>query len=103
MKLIMSFMRAYEETEIKRIPEEDMVNLDKSIESLFLFTLVWSIGCTGDYDSRVKFDTFLREKIAQDTPTVQIPDGGSIYEYQYDIPTRSFNRWSDRNKDFAVD
>ena len=56
----MSFLRAYEETELKRVPEDDMITLEKSIEALFIFTLVWSIGCTGDYDSRIKFDTYIR-------------------------------------------
>jgi hypothetical protein len=30
------------------------------VESTFLFSLVWSCGCTGDAESRKKFDTFFR-------------------------------------------
>jgi len=37
------------------------------IESLFLFSLVWSIGCTGaNYDLRVEFDRFFRKAVAGD-------------------------------------
>ncbi|CAF4354278.1 unnamed protein product, partial [Adineta steineri] len=34
------------------------------IEGMFLFALIWSIGITGDTNSRVKFDLFLRKIIA---------------------------------------
>ena len=31
------------------------------IEKIFVFCCVWSFGCTGDYASRKKFDTKIRE------------------------------------------
>lgn len=103
MKLIMSFLRPFEETEIKRVAEDDMINLEKSIEALFLFTLIWSIGCTGDYDSRIRFNHYIREKIEELTPSVVFPEDGNVYEFEYSIVTRAFTKWSDRNKEFTVD
>lgn len=38
------------------------------VEGLFLFALVWSVGCTGDGASRARFDVFLRALMAGETP-----------------------------------
>ncbi len=38
------------------------------VEGVFLFSLVWSVGATGDGDSRVKFDTFLRSLCMNSVP-----------------------------------
>jgi hypothetical protein len=56
---------------------------------------VWSIGATSDADSRVKFDTFLRDVIKgknADYPVpdifggkldVAMPDNGLIYDFYF--------------------
>lgn len=100
MRLIMCFLRPYEETDVKRIAEEDLQALESVIESLFVFTLIWSIGCTGDYDGRVKFDSYLKDKIKEISPSVNFPSEGTIYEYEFNIQTKSFIKWSDRNTGF---
>jgi dynein heavy chain len=46
------FLENYKETEAKKITHEDLDILDHSLESIFMFSLVWSFGCTGDYASR---------------------------------------------------
>lgn len=43
------------------------------VESVFLFALVWSLGCTGDGESRRKFDAFLRSMMSG-----VIPDGYAV-------------------------
>ncbi|CAF1010390.1 unnamed protein product [Adineta steineri] len=73
------------------------------IEGMFLFALIWSIGITGDTNSRVKFDLFLRKIIASgindeekkdyglldSVPpppkpyTAVLPDNLTIYHYQF--------------------
>lgn len=103
MRLLMSFFRGYEETELKKVAEEDMSILDKALESLFIFTLIWSVGCTGDYDGRVRFDEFIRDKVAETSPSVELPEAGLLYEYEFDIPSMAFIKWSERNKEFAID
>jgi len=42
----------YTETEIKKIPAEDLEHLSKNIEPLFIFSLVWSVGATTTYEGR---------------------------------------------------
>ncbi|KAG2451278.1 hypothetical protein HYH02_003884 [Chlamydomonas schloesseri] len=44
------------------------------VESTFLFALVWSLGCTGDGESRRKFDGFLRSMMSG-----VVPDGYADY------------------------
>ena len=50
----------------KKLSERKVKVLEKLIEPWYLFSLVWSVGATCDGDSRKKFDTFLREKIAEE-------------------------------------
>ena len=80
------------------------------IEGMFLFALIWSIGITGDTNSRVKFDIFLRKILAGgidedekksfgllDTVppppkpySAALPDSLTIYHYKFiaDTPVR---------------
>ncbi|GLC47993.1 hypothetical protein PLESTB_000047400 [Pleodorina starrii] len=69
------------------------------VEAAFLFALVWSVGCTGDGESRRKFDNFLRNMLSgmipdgyldYVNPTLKVhmsippppPDGGStVFDY----------------------
>ena len=73
------------------------------IEGMFLFALIWSIGITGDTDSRGKFDRFLRKIIASGIDdeekkefglldsvppppkpyTATLPEGLTIYHYKF--------------------
>ncbi|KAL4427402.1 hypothetical protein ABPG74_009674 [Tetrahymena malaccensis] len=102
-RLLMCFFRNYEETEVKKIQEEELQGVEKSIESLFIFCMIWSIGCTGEYEGRIKFDQFLREQVLQLSPNVILPDEGTIYEYEFDLSSKQFLRWSERNKEFQID
>ena len=49
----------------KKTTPEDVDLLESLLEPFFLFSLVWSVGCTVDYDGRKKFDNFLRTLSAQ--------------------------------------
>ena len=59
-----------------------LTNVLKSLESYFIFALVWSIGCTCDKASRSKFDAFLRQEMAMHSIKHMFPDDGtSVYDY----------------------
>lgn len=46
------------------------------LESVFIFSLVWSIGCTGgDLRSREIFDTFIRTAVDNKLETFSGPSG----------------------------
>lgn len=62
-RILDSFFVNYAETEVKKIPVDELDNLESMIEPLFFFAVIWSIGTTGDDEGRRKFDAYLREEM----------------------------------------
>lgn len=60
------------------------MRIGDTVESWFLFSLIWTIGATGDYNSRLLFDDFLRKKMNDHLPKLPIPDEGLVYDYRFD-------------------
>lgn len=50
----------------KPLPQKKLNRLKELIEPWFLFSLVWSVGCTGDAASRHRFSAWLRNKMAEE-------------------------------------
>uniref|UniRef100_A0A8C3HTZ9 Dynein axonemal heavy chain 1 n=1 Tax=Chrysemys picta bellii TaxID=8478 RepID=A0A8C3HTZ9_CHRPI len=48
------------------VPREKADRLGELIEPWFMFSLIWSVGATGDAQSRVAFSMWLREKMASE-------------------------------------
>lgn len=48
----------------KRIPPEKTARIGELIESWFIFALLWSVGATGDAQSRFAFSTWFRAKMS---------------------------------------
>uniref|UniRef100_A0A8C4W521 Dynein axonemal heavy chain 1 n=1 Tax=Gopherus evgoodei TaxID=1825980 RepID=A0A8C4W521_9SAUR len=48
------------------VPREKADRLGELIEPWFMFSLIWSVGATGDAQSRVAFSLWLREKMASE-------------------------------------
>jgi dynein heavy chain len=63
MRILDCFFADYWETEIKKIAPEEVEDLEQMMEPLFIFAVVWSIGCTTDLEGRDKFNSKLRELI----------------------------------------
>ena len=65
---------------------------------MFLFTLVWTLGATGDKLSCEKFDAFFRELVGADIPEVvgkiecPIPPDGMVYDYLFEPKGRG--KWT---------
>lgn len=66
------------------------------LQGSFAFATVWSIGGTCDSDSRIIFDTFLRETLAGKSETNPVPkavgkwecpfeEKGLVYDYVYEV------------------
>lgn len=66
------------------------------LQGSFAFATVWSIGGTCDSDSRIIFDTFLRETLAGKSGTSPVPkvvgkwecpfeEKGLVYDYVYEV------------------
>jgi len=70
MRIFNCFFENYRNTEIKIITNEEKDKFEPLVEPLFFFILTWSIGCTIDYDSRIKFNAFLRKMMADNNASI---------------------------------
>ncbi len=61
MNIISCYLERYRESEVKKVSMEELEFLDKVLEAVFIFALIWSICCTCDYEGRTKFDKFIRD------------------------------------------
>ena len=74
---------------------EQINNCIDHLESIFLFSLIWSICCTVNVTSRRSFDVFLRAEMKANGVILPIPFDGLIYDYIYDP---NLNLWIEWNK-----
>uniref|UniRef100_A0A6I8PKH9 Dynein axonemal heavy chain 1 n=1 Tax=Ornithorhynchus anatinus TaxID=9258 RepID=A0A6I8PKH9_ORNAN len=58
--------------------------LAKMIEPWFIFSLVWSVGATGDAGSRKAFSLWLRKKMKKEQVSLLFPEDGLVFEYRLD-------------------
>ena len=73
---------------------------DAAVDAWFLFSMVWSVGCTGLGDGRAAFDAFLRELssgaapagyeglVPKEPPALKcdaLPAAGSVYDLLYEL------------------
>lgn len=78
-------LNKYVDTELKKVTPEEIQDVERQIESLFLYALVWSVGCTGDYHGREQFNQYLVDVFSKNKPRDPIPfednEGTTIYDY----------------------
>lgn len=103
MRVVDCFLEEYRETEIKRISTEEVENFESIFEGIFLFALIWSVGCTVDADGRARFNSFLREKSKILNGKFPFPEEKTVYDYQFSTELKSWVLWSDLFKDFQID
>jgi dynein heavy chain len=101
--LLNCFIQVYKDTEIKKVPKEDIDNLEAQMECVFLFCFIWSVCCTVDYDGREKLSVFVRDLVHRHSPKVQLPEKGTVYDYLFSEKTKAFTPWSELFKSFEVD
>ncbi|KAL3142803.1 hypothetical protein ABBQ38_003102 [Trebouxia sp. C0009 RCD-2024] len=80
------------------------------VESLFVFSVVWSLGATGDTEGREAFDTFFRqimsgaipagyeEYIPKNHPRLtapMMPSSSSVYNFTFNKDRAEWQAWSD--------
>ncbi|XP_048874195.1 dynein axonemal heavy chain 12 isoform X2 [Brienomyrus brachyistius] len=91
---------------VKEQPENK--NLSTWIMAAFGFSLVWSVGGSCDTDSRLKFDSFLRDIISGRLKEHPVPaavgrwdcafdDKGLVYDYSYEFKGKG--RWVHWNEE----
>ncbi|XP_069500104.1 dynein axonemal heavy chain 1 [Ambystoma mexicanum] len=85
LKLMDCFFQPFSPKEgDKKIPVEKQSRINELIEPWFTFSLIWSVGATGDANSRAGFSKWLRDKMSTEQMTLPLPDDGLVYDYMLD-------------------
>ncbi|KAK7907430.1 hypothetical protein WMY93_016042 [Mugilogobius chulae] len=83
LKLMDCFFDPFNPKENRRPPPESKVErLKEVIEPWFFFSLVWSVGATGDATSYQHFSNWLRNKMAKEKIELCFPADGLVYDYK---------------------
>jgi len=103
MKLLDCFMVNYKESETKKVTPEEIDLLESLLEPFFVFSLIWSIGCTTDYPGREKMSLFIRGLMMTHKAKFTFPEGGLVYDYKFIIKEKKFVAWTEGLKNFEID
>lgn len=95
------YFAAYYDDEARTVQKEEIEEFEEMVESLFVYGLVWSFGCTTDLEGRRKFDSKLREilKGFKGLP----PATGMVYDFCYDIKNKMWVDWLETVSAFQID
>lgn len=74
------FFDKFIERELVKVTDEDIKRLEENIKNIIVFCLVWSIGCSTNYEGRGQFNEKLKFMLAQNGFSL-MPK--SYYEYFY--------------------
>lgn len=94
--ILSCYFEDYRETEVKKISNDEIEGLEKKLEAYCLFALTWSFGCTGDMESRQKFDKYVRKKMTELKCAYEFPSSTntdsncSIFDFSFDFENNSF-------------
>ena len=81
MRILDCYFNDYHESEIKKVSQEDVEELEEMLENLFIFSMIWSIGVTTTVSGREKFNTKFRQMIPD---KLGFPAEGTVYDYLFD-------------------
>ncbi|XP_029908318.1 dynein heavy chain 1, axonemal [Myripristis murdjan] len=85
LKLMDCFFNPFIPREGERpLPQEKLNRVKELIEPWFFFSLVWSVGATGDAASCQRFSAWLRDKMVEEKIHLCFPDEGLVYDYRLD-------------------
>jgi dynein heavy chain len=75
----------------------------ESVEPLFLFALIWSVGATTDEAGRGKFDAYIRHETFSNKTTHPLPKDGDVYDYVFMRDKKRWATWIDIGEKYNVD
>ncbi|KAK1936683.1 Dynein heavy chain 1 [Phytophthora citrophthora] len=75
----------------------------RNIESFFLFSLIWSVGATGNDAGRDRFDVYLREEMIGNNVKKPFPAAGQVYDYSFDLAKETWVLWLQTIPPFTID
>ncbi|XP_030276430.1 dynein heavy chain 1, axonemal [Sparus aurata] len=85
LKLMDCFFSPFDTKEDERPPPQKKLDQMKElIEPWFFFSLVWSVGATGDAASCKRFSAWLKNKMAEEKIHLCFPEEALVYDYRLD-------------------
>ena len=102
MRIMDCFLAPYKNTDAKTITEAEIEDLESMLEPLFVFAVIWSIGCTTNQEGRAKFSDSVRQLMGKDNEH-RLPQEGLVYDYSYDQKNKQWVRWDETVAPYAVD
>lgn len=104
MRVLDCYLEPFQPQEGRPAPTDLMIaDLVTSIDPLFIFALVWSVGATTNADGRRMFDAFLRQELTSNKFPWPFPKGGAVYDFIFIIETKKWTKWMDIIEKFEVD
>ena len=95
--LYCGFLEPYTPTRSYDPPQDKLELLHDIYMHLFVFCVTWSIGGALDAASRKKFDKFFRDEMRRNAIILaNLPDQGTLYEYEFVVEERKWIPWLER-------
>ncbi|XP_036594745.1 dynein heavy chain 1, axonemal [Trichosurus vulpecula] len=69
---------------VKKLPHEKLIRIPELVEPWFIFSLIWSVGATGDANSRKTFSAWLKTKMKMEEVGLLFPEDGLVFDYRLD-------------------
>lgn len=96
------FFCDYKNTDAVTITEAQIEDLEQMLEPLFVFSVIWSIGCTTTPEGRAKFSDNMRSLMGKDNEH-RMPQEGTVYDYCYDKSAKQWIGWNETVQEYHVD
>ena len=88
------------------LTEEVLAQIIEMAVPYFLFSIVWSVGCSCDAKGREAFDKYFREKVSSSalvSSSVMMPTEKSVYQWCWNQETMGWVGWMDTIPEFKAD
>lgn len=98
-RILDSYFCKYQDTEIKKIEDAEIDDLESMVKQLTAYALIWSIACTTNNDGRKRMDAFLRNKFVEND--INFPADKTIYDWCFDIKAKEWKLWLQTVPDYT--
>ena len=101
LRILDCFFKPYWDTDAKKVTAEEIEELEGMLEPLFVYSVIWSIGCTTDPEGREKFAGKIKELLGKDNEH-KFPSGGSVYDYCYNKEIKEWVVWTETVDPYSI-